>query len=167
MFDCCKTPAIKLPICQKNDDKKKNEGVLEAVVTITAQLTSISNVTDTKEEGVVDCCDGGLVSVDSYRHIGQEASSYEIDDVEWANSLFVRRRLFVGMLIDYCYWRYVGDPLEKAAVKGIEWTYKSDEKAMPKKGNGNVVQIVPMHHFASHLNIILQCCIPTQSVLCF
>ncbi|KAI7995277.1 Nascent polypeptide-associated complex subunit beta [Camellia lanceoleosa] len=27
----------------------------------------------------------------------------------------------------------VGDPLEKAALKGIEWSYKSDEKAMPKK----------------------------------
>ncbi|KAK1392069.1 putative manganese-transporting ATPase PDR2 [Heracleum sosnowskyi] len=47
--------------------------------------------------------------------------------------------------------KLVGDPLEKAAVKGIEWTYKSDEKAMPKKGNGNVVQIVQRHHFASHL----------------
>lgn len=47
--------------------------------------------------------------------------------------------------------KLVGDPLEKAAVKGIEWTYKSDEKAMPKKGNGNFVQIVQRHHFASHL----------------
>ncbi|KAI8003417.1 Protein MOR1 [Camellia lanceoleosa] len=28
----------------------------------------------------------------------------------------------------------VGDPLEKAALKGIEWSYKSDEKAMPKNG---------------------------------
>ncbi|KAL6572787.1 putative manganese-transporting ATPase pdr2 [Orobanche minor] len=28
--------------------------------------------------------------------------------------------------------KLVGDPLEKAALKGIEWTYKSDEKAMPK-----------------------------------
>ena len=27
----------------------------------------------------------------------------------------------------------VGDPLEKAALKGIDWTYKSDEKAIPKK----------------------------------
>ncbi|KAI8000762.1 hypothetical protein LOK49_LG09G00859 [Camellia lanceoleosa] len=26
----------------------------------------------------------------------------------------------------------VGDPLEKAALKGIEWSYKSDKKAMPK-----------------------------------
>ncbi|KAL1822386.1 hypothetical protein ACET3Z_009164 [Daucus carota] len=47
--------------------------------------------------------------------------------------------------------KLVGDPLEKAAVKGIEWTYKSDEKAMPKKGSGNAVQIVQRHHFASHL----------------
>lgn len=27
----------------------------------------------------------------------------------------------------------VGDPLEKAALKAIDWSYKSDEKAMPKK----------------------------------
>lgn len=27
----------------------------------------------------------------------------------------------------------VGDPLEKAALKGIDWVYTSDEKAMPKK----------------------------------
>ncbi|KAI7998050.1 Protein MOR1 [Camellia lanceoleosa] len=45
----------------------------------------------------------------------------------------------------------VGEPLEKAALKGIEWSYKSDEKAMPKKGGGNAVQIVQRHHFASHL----------------
>ncbi|KAF5792044.1 putative P-type Na(+) transporter [Helianthus annuus] len=47
--------------------------------------------------------------------------------------------------------KLVGDPLEKAAIKGIEWTYKSDEKAMPKKGGGSSVQIVQRHHFASHL----------------
>ncbi|KAJ9562227.1 hypothetical protein OSB04_007387 [Centaurea solstitialis] len=47
--------------------------------------------------------------------------------------------------------KLVGDPLEKAAIKGIEWTYKSDEKAMPKKGGGVTVQIVQRHHFASHL----------------
>ncbi|XP_059631979.1 probable manganese-transporting ATPase PDR2 [Cornus florida] len=47
--------------------------------------------------------------------------------------------------------KLVGDPLEKAALKGIEWSYKSDEKAMPKKGAGNAVQIVQRHHFASHL----------------
>ncbi|PHT41007.1 putative manganese-transporting ATPase PDR2 [Capsicum baccatum] len=47
--------------------------------------------------------------------------------------------------------KLVGDPLEKAALKGIDWTYKSDEKAMPKKGGGDAVQIVQRHHFASHL----------------
>ncbi|CAI9096849.1 OLC1v1033077C1 [Oldenlandia corymbosa var. corymbosa] len=47
--------------------------------------------------------------------------------------------------------KLVGDPLEKAALNGIEWSYKSDEKAVPKKGNGDAVQIVQRHHFASHL----------------
>ncbi|CAI9296880.1 unnamed protein product [Lactuca saligna] len=42
--------------------------------------------------------------------------------------------------------KLVGDPLEKAAIKGIEWSYKSDEKV-----GGNAVQIVQRHHFASHL----------------
>uniref|UniRef100_A0A7N2LBX7 Uncharacterized protein n=1 Tax=Quercus lobata TaxID=97700 RepID=A0A7N2LBX7_QUELO len=46
---------------------------------------------------------------------------------------------------------HVGDPLEKAALKGIDWSYKSDEKVMPKRGSGNAVQIVQRHHFASHL----------------
>jgi hypothetical protein len=27
----------------------------------------------------------------------------------------------------------VGDPLEKAAIKGLDWIYTSDEKAMSKK----------------------------------
>lgn len=27
----------------------------------------------------------------------------------------------------------VGDPLEKAALRGIDWIYTSDEKAIPKK----------------------------------
>lgn len=27
----------------------------------------------------------------------------------------------------------VGDPLEKAALKGIDWSYKSDENAVPDK----------------------------------
>ncbi|XP_027098652.1 probable manganese-transporting ATPase PDR2 [Coffea arabica] len=47
--------------------------------------------------------------------------------------------------------KLVGDPLEKAALKGIDWTYKSDEKAIPKKGSGDAVQIVQRHHFASYL----------------
>ncbi|KAG8085521.1 hypothetical protein GUJ93_ZPchr0010g7234 [Zizania palustris] len=46
---------------------------------------------------------------------------------------------------------YVGDPLEKAAIKGIDWIYTSDEKAMPKKSGGQPVQIVHRYHFASHL----------------
>ncbi|KAI3818940.1 hypothetical protein L1987_12762 [Smallanthus sonchifolius] len=29
--------------------------------------------------------------------------------------------------------KLVGDPLERVAIKGIEWTYKSDVKVMPKK----------------------------------
>ncbi|OVA12160.1 Cation-transporting P-type ATPase [Macleaya cordata] len=47
--------------------------------------------------------------------------------------------------------KLVGDPLEKAALKGIDWIYTSDEKAMPKKGGGDAVQIVHRHHFASYL----------------
>ncbi|XP_022965544.1 probable manganese-transporting ATPase PDR2 [Cucurbita maxima] len=47
--------------------------------------------------------------------------------------------------------KLVGDPLEKAALKGVDWTYKSDEKAIPRKGSGHAVQIVQRHHFASHL----------------
>ncbi|CAH8303974.1 unnamed protein product [Eruca vesicaria subsp. sativa] len=47
--------------------------------------------------------------------------------------------------------KLVGDPLEKAALKGIDWSYKSDEKALPKRGNGNSVQIMQRYHFASHL----------------
>ncbi|KAF8408657.1 hypothetical protein HHK36_004720 [Tetracentron sinense] len=47
--------------------------------------------------------------------------------------------------------KLVGDPLEKATLKGIQWNYKSDEKAMPTKGGGNAVQIIQRHHFASHL----------------
>lgn len=27
----------------------------------------------------------------------------------------------------------VGDPLEKAALKGIDWSYKADEKALPRR----------------------------------
>ncbi|CAK9314910.1 unnamed protein product [Citrullus colocynthis] len=47
--------------------------------------------------------------------------------------------------------KLVGDPLEKAALKGVDWIYKSDEKAIPRKGSGHAVQIVQRHHFASHL----------------
>ncbi|KAJ6841422.1 putative manganese-transporting ATPase PDR2 [Iris pallida] len=47
--------------------------------------------------------------------------------------------------------KLVGDPLEKAALEGIDWIYTSDEKAMPKRSGGHAVQIVQRHHFASHL----------------
>ncbi|CAL9178618.1 unnamed protein product [Musa hybrid cultivar] len=47
--------------------------------------------------------------------------------------------------------KLVGDPLEKAALRGIDWIYTSDEKAIPKKSGGHPVQIVQRHHFASHL----------------
>ncbi|CAN6346903.1 unnamed protein product [Urochloa humidicola] len=47
--------------------------------------------------------------------------------------------------------KLVGDPLEKAAIKGIDWIYTSDEKAMSKKPGGQPVQIVHRFHFASHL----------------
>ncbi|WOL01814.1 putative manganese-transporting ATPase PDR2 [Canna indica] len=47
--------------------------------------------------------------------------------------------------------KLVGDPLEKAALKGIDWIYTSDEKAMPKKSGSHAVQIIHRHHFASHL----------------
>ncbi|KAL2657185.1 hypothetical protein AAZV13_04G166200 [Glycine max] len=47
--------------------------------------------------------------------------------------------------------KLVGDPLEKAALRGIDWSYKSDDKAVPKKGTGQPVQIVHRYHFASHL----------------
>uniref|UniRef100_A0A0E0L2C5 Cation-transporting ATPase n=2 Tax=Oryza punctata TaxID=4537 RepID=A0A0E0L2C5_ORYPU len=47
--------------------------------------------------------------------------------------------------------KLVGDPLEKAAIKGIDWIYTSDEKAISKKSGGQPVRIVHRYHFASHL----------------
>ncbi|XP_043708473.1 probable manganese-transporting ATPase PDR2 isoform X2 [Telopea speciosissima] len=52
------------------------------------------------------------------------------------------------VFVDY---KLVGDPLEKAALKGVDWSYTSDEKAMPKKGGGQAVQIIQRHHFSSYL----------------
>ncbi|XP_024368121.1 probable manganese-transporting ATPase PDR2 isoform X1 [Physcomitrium patens] len=45
----------------------------------------------------------------------------------------------------------VGDPLEKAALKGIDWIYTAEERAITRKGTGQPVQIIQRHHFASHL----------------
>lgn len=47
--------------------------------------------------------------------------------------------------------KLVGDPLEKAALKGIDWAYTSDERAIPRKGSYKPVQILQRHHFASYL----------------
>ncbi|KAL3700999.1 hypothetical protein R1sor_019021 [Riccia sorocarpa] len=47
--------------------------------------------------------------------------------------------------------KLVGDPLEKAALKGVDWNYTADEKAVPRKGSAQPVQIIARHHFASHL----------------
>ncbi|BBM99987.1 manganese-transporting P-type ATPase [Marchantia polymorpha subsp. ruderalis] len=47
--------------------------------------------------------------------------------------------------------KLVGDPLEKAALKGVDWSYTADEKAIPRKGSAPPVQIMARHHFASHL----------------
>ena len=42
---------------------------------------------------------------------------------------------FENLIIFYSVFQFlqVGDPLEKAALKGIDWSYKSDEKALPRK----------------------------------
>ncbi|KAI3805687.1 hypothetical protein L1987_28277 [Smallanthus sonchifolius] len=45
--------------------------------------------------------------------------------------------------------KLVGDPLEKATIKGIEWTYKSDEKAMPKKYS--IEFVFAPHHLGPEL----------------
>lgn len=37
------------------------------------------------------------------------------------------------MFYSVFWYLQVGDPLEKAALKGIDWSYKSDEKALPKR----------------------------------
>ncbi|GBG89136.1 hypothetical protein CBR_g48843 [Chara braunii] len=47
--------------------------------------------------------------------------------------------------------KLVGDPLEKAAIKGAQWCYTSDERAFPKGQPRKSVQILHRFHFASHL----------------
>ncbi|GJR05396.1 hypothetical protein Tco_0528380 [Tanacetum coccineum] len=53
----------------------------------------------------------------------------------------------------------VGDPLDKAAIEGIDWSYKSNEKAMPNTGVGGSVELkwkdgATLDEFkAAHLNI--------------
>ncbi|XP_020213650.1 probable manganese-transporting ATPase PDR2 [Cajanus cajan] len=84
----------------------------------------------------------GVVGLNGTTDLESDASRVPVRTVEILASchalVFVENKL-------------VGDPLEKAALKGIDWSYKSDDKALPKKGNGNPVQIVHRYHFASHL----------------
>eukprot|EP00271_Cylindrocystis_brebissonii_P001230 TRINITY_DN11558_c0_g1_i1.p1 TRINITY_DN11558_c0_g1~~TRINITY_DN11558_c0_g1_i1.p1 ORF type:complete len:1051 (-),score=197.83 TRINITY_DN11558_c0_g1_i1:735-3746(-) len=47
--------------------------------------------------------------------------------------------------------KLVGDPLEKAGLAGVDWSFTAEEKAIPKKGAGKSAQIIQRHHFASHL----------------
>lgn len=57
-------------------------------------------------------------------------------------SLLVNFVLNCFRLLLFHYYLQVGDPLEKAALKGIDWSYKSDEKAMPKRFVGSISIIV-------------------------
>ncbi|XP_024522453.1 probable manganese-transporting ATPase PDR2 isoform X2 [Selaginella moellendorffii] len=47
--------------------------------------------------------------------------------------------------------KLVGDPLEKAALKGVDWSYTADEKAVARRGSVPAVQIIQRHHFSSSL----------------
>ncbi|CAI7759985.1 unnamed protein product [Closterium sp. NIES-54] len=47
--------------------------------------------------------------------------------------------------------KLVGDPLEKAALTGVDWGFSAEEKAHSKKGQHHEASIICRHHFASHL----------------
>lgn len=47
--------------------------------------------------------------------------------------------------------KLVGDPLEKAALSGIDWSFTAEEKAVSRKSGHQGAQIIQRHHFASHL----------------
>ncbi|CAM6082661.1 unnamed protein product [Calypogeia fissa] len=47
--------------------------------------------------------------------------------------------------------KLVGDPLEKAALKGVDWTYTADQRAIPHRGSDPPIQIIHRHQFSSHL----------------
>ncbi|KAM3702846.1 hypothetical protein ACB094_04G058000 [Castanea mollissima] len=106
--------------------------------------------------GKVDICcfdkTGTLTSDDmEFCGVGGLTSSMELEsDMSNVSARTVEILASCHALV-YVDNKLVGDPLEKAALKGIDWSYKSDEKAMPKRGSGNAVQIVQRHHFASHL----------------
>lgn len=106
--------------------------------------------------GKVDICcfdkTGTLTSDDmEFCGVGGLTSSMELESDMSKVTLRTVEILASCHALVYVDNKLVGDPLEKAALKGIDWSYKSDEKAMPKKGSGDAVQIVQRHHFASHL----------------
>ncbi|XP_054002108.1 endoplasmic reticulum transmembrane helix translocase [Hylaeus anthracinus] len=45
----------------------------------------------------------------------------------------------------------VGDPLEKATLKAINWTLTKNDSMIPRKGQSPVLKIVQRHHFSSAL----------------
>ncbi|XP_033227041.1 manganese-transporting ATPase 13A1 [Belonocnema kinseyi] len=45
----------------------------------------------------------------------------------------------------------VGDPLEKATLKAVNWNLTKSEAVIPKKGKSPVLKIVQRHHFSSAL----------------
>ncbi|CAI5507494.1 unnamed protein product [Closterium sp. Naga37s-1] len=47
--------------------------------------------------------------------------------------------------------KLVGDPLEKAALTGVDWGFSAEEKAHSRKGQHHEASIICRHHFASHL----------------
>eukprot|EP00899_Mesostigma_viride_P025895 jgi/Mesvir1/6490/Mv16761-RA.2 len=47
--------------------------------------------------------------------------------------------------------KLVGDPLEKAAIQGVDWLYQGRDVAVNKRLPGQVVHIAHRHHFSSAL----------------
>lgn len=45
----------------------------------------------------------------------------------------------------------VGDPLEKATLKAVNWSLTKNDAVIPKKGKSRVLKIVHRHHFSSAL----------------
>ncbi|XP_031484835.1 probable manganese-transporting ATPase PDR2 [Nymphaea colorata] len=106
--------------------------------------------------GKVDICcfdkTGTLTSDDmEFRGVVGLTSSMELESDTSKIPLRTQEILAACHALVFVDNKLVGDPLEKAAIKGIDWTYTSDEKAVPKRGSTHAVQIIQRHHFASHL----------------